>query len=147
MKIVYFAYGSNMDSEQMKKRVRSATLVGRARLANKRVVFNKRSMDGSGKANLIDSFGKEVWGVLYKFDSSEASRLDEAEGGYTRERHQVRIEKGDSIEAEIYVSTKLTDNPVAYESYKSRVIKGAQEHGLPEDYIAYLESLPSKPDP
>ena len=145
MRMLYFAYGSNMSSARLRSRVVSAELMGRALLKDRKISFNKRSRDGSGKANLVESPGAMTWGVLYDIDSQDLKTLDEVEGGY--ERVTVRVWKtyGNVVEAVTYVSTNLTDDPRAYECYKELVLSGAREHNLPRDYIAFLEELPSKP--
>ena len=79
-KIIYFAYGSNINTEQLRSYVPSAKPLGRARLLNKRMVCNKKSRDNSGKANLVDSHSDAVWGVLYEIDLVELDKLDRAEG-------------------------------------------------------------------
>ena len=145
--VLYFAYGSNMKSARIRERVPSARFVGRAWISGKRLVCNKKSRDGSGKANLVDSPGDVVWGVLYEIATSELERLDRAESGYNRLVLPVIREHGGTIEAVVYVSDKLTSDPVPYDGYKSMIVEGAREHELPQGYIAFLESLPSKPDP
>jgi len=143
----YFAYGSNMDAEWLRSRVPSATVIGPATLLDKRMLFNKRSIDGSAKANLVDSRGDHVWGVLFEVDSTELGTLDSAEGGYERTGLTVCTAGGNPVVAQIYTSTELTPNPVPYKWYKNLVLAGAREHELPQEYLDYLESLPSKPDP
>lgn len=144
---IIFAYGSNMNEEWLRSRAPSAEVIGRARLPNKRMVCNKKGKDGSGKANLVDSPKDVVWGVLYEIDSAELERLDKAEGGYQRTTLQILTEQGNTIEAEVYISTKLTNDATPYNWYKDLILKGAREHQLPEDYLEYLEQFPSKDDP
>ncbi len=146
MRILYFAYGSNMSSARLHSRVASAKIIGPAFLKDRRMLFNKHSKDSSGKANLIESPGDVTWGVLYEIDIQDLGTLDKVEGGYKRIPVQVWKSDGKTVEAVTYVSTELTDDHVAYEWYKDLLIAGAREHNLPQDYIAYLERLPSKPD-
>ncbi len=136
-----------MNTEWLRSRVPSAKTIGRARLLDKRMVCNKKSKDSSGKANLIDSPGNVVWGVLYEIDSAELGNLDKAERSYKRKALQVLNEQGDTISAEVYISTKITTDPTPYDWYKNLILQGAQEHQLPGDYVEYLQRLPSKPDP
>lgn len=145
-RVLYFAYGSNMLSERLCSRVLSAKAIGCARLEDWRLVFNKRSIDGSAKANLIESLGDTTWGVLYEIDAQDLERLDRVEGGYKRISVRARKSDGETVEAVTYVSAELTDEQIAYDWYKDTVITGAREHNLPQEYIAYLERLPSKPD-
>ena len=146
MKILYFAYGSNMATSHMVSRITSAKPLGRARLYDRQVVLNKRSKDGSGKANLADSPGSVSWGVLYKIDSQDMRILDRIEGGYLRTQVTVWMDNETPVLAETYTSTEVTDEPVAYESYKRTLVMGAREHCLPMDYVCYLERLPTKAD-
>lgn len=145
MRVLYLAYGSNMSSARLRSRVASAEMTGRALLKDRKISFNKRSRDGSAKANLVESPGAVTWGVLYDIDSQDLNTLDELEGGYERVTVQVCKPDGNIVEAVSYVSTNLTDDPRVYESYKELVLSGAREHNLPRDYIAFLEQLPSKP--
>lgn len=145
-KVIYFAYGSNMSTKWLKARVPSARPLGRARLPNKRLVYNKKSKDGSGKANLIDSPGDIVWGVLYEIDSAELAKLDRIESGYTRISLDVITDQDLSVKAYVYISPELTDDPRPYDWYKALIIKGAREHQLPVSYVRHLEQMPSKPD-
>lgn len=144
MRILYFAYGSNMSSEYLRSRIASAELIGPAFLRDRRMLFDKRSKDGSGKANLVESPGTVTWGVLYEIDVQDLDTLDKVEGGY--ERVTVRVWKldGNVVEAVTYISTNLTDDPRAYKWYKEFILSGARENNLPQDYIAYLKGLPVK---
>jgi gamma-glutamylcyclotransferase (GGCT)/AIG2-like uncharacterized protein YtfP len=144
-RVLYFAYGSNMSTSRFLARIACARSAGIAYLKNKKVLFNKVSTDGSGKANLVDSPGDVTWGVLYQIDFQDLSTLDKIEADYDRIQVQVLRSDGDSVKAVIYISTYLTSDPVAYDWYKELVLSGAREHNLLRDYIAYLERLPSRP--
>jgi len=147
-KVKVFAYGSNMCSQRMRKRIPSAKSLGRAKLPNKRLVCNKRSDDGSAKANL-ENTGELVWGVLYEMDSAELNTLDNCEKGYERINIDVQTDAGLSENAFVYVATEtanLTHDHRPYEWYKKYIISGALEHKLPTSYINFLEKIESKPD-
>jgi len=144
-KATYFAYGSNMSTEWLQARVPSAKPLGRARLSRKRLVCNKKSKDGSGKANLAERAEDAVWGVLYEIDLAELDKLDRVEGGYARISLDVITDQGSSVKAYVYVSSELTDDPRPYDWYKAILIEGASEHALPASYVDYLEQIPSKP--
>lgn len=133
-----------MKTERLRKRVHSARPVGRARLFNKKLVLNKRSMDGSGKANLEDSEGDEVWGVLYEINFSDIEKLDKVEKGYQRKTSWVKTDENKLVQAEIYVSTDYTLDARPFSWYKNLLISGAKEHNLPKDYINFLTTIPSK---
>jgi len=144
MRVLYFAYGSNMSGARLRSRVPSAKTVGRALLKDWMVVFNKLSKDGTGKANLAQRPGAKTWGVLYEIDVRELDMLDRAEGGYQRVTVQVCKPDEGVVEAVTYISETLTDDPTAAGWYKKLLLSGAREHNLPPSYIAYLEGLPVK---
>jgi len=108
-------------------------------------VCNKKSTDGSGKANLIDSTGDTVWAVLYEIDSAELDKLDKAERRYTRISLDVITDQDSLVKAWLYVSSELTEDARPYDWYKELMVKGAREHGLPASYVTYLEQIPTKP--
>lgn len=135
-----------MLSSRIIKRIPSAKIKERAALHNWCVNFNKKSIDGSGKANLSQKTGFITWGCLYEIDANEISRLDGIEKGYIRIKVNVIKDDGVTVEAETYISDNITDNPVAFDSYKQLLISGSTEHNLPAEYVLYLQQLPSKPD-
>lgn len=63
----YFAYGSNMLHQRLKKRVHSAVPLGKARLCKHHLAWHKISTDGSGKCDIVEDPEQNyyVWGVLY----------------------------------------------------------------------------------
>lgn len=134
-----------MKKDRLRARISDVRDLGRAVLQGKKMVFNKPSKDGSSKANLTDESDGEVWGALYELSTKSLERLDRIEGGYDRETVHV-LWKHKSVPAYTYISSeKVEAKPT--ESYKNSVVEGAREHDLPNDYIKYLQGLPSKPDP
>ena len=145
--MLYFAYGSNMSKQRMLRRIPSARVVGTGYLNRWAVVFNKRSSDGSGKANLVEAEGAEAWGVLYEIELADFHRLHQLEKGYQRQTITAFQPGGDLVEAETYVSDDLTNVPVAFDWYKAYLVTGAAEASLPDWYQDYIAGLPSRPDP
>lgn len=146
MSELYFAYGSNLSPVRMRERIAGARALGAARLAGRRLCFDKRGMDGSGKANLRDDPHASVWGALYRFDPDEWRRLDGFEPGYARVGVEVEW-RGETRAAQTYMSGELTEDPVPLAGYKRWIVEGARAHGLPEAWIRWLESLPERADP
>jgi hypothetical protein len=130
---------------RMLARVPGAVSRGRARLAGHRLVFNKRGRDGSAKANLAAEADAEVWGVVWEIDVTDLSVLDPHEGGYERARVRVEASDGTRVEVEVYVSERLTEDLVPYDWYLEHVLRGARAHDLPEDYVARIEAVISRP--
>jgi gamma-glutamylcyclotransferase len=93
---LYFAYGSNMLEQRLKERVGSALPFSNAWIRGYEVRFRKISIDGSGKADLVQTGDLEdiVHGVVYQFDPIDWDELDEAERGYDRAAIQVHTDSG-----------------------------------------------------
>ena len=78
-----FAHGSNMCSGRFRAYGVHPEGAGRsALLTGYRLVFNKKSTDGSGKGNVEVCEGTQVWGVLYSLPDADLHTLDEGEVGY-----------------------------------------------------------------
>ncbi|MFC1732228.1 gamma-glutamylcyclotransferase family protein [candidate division KSB1 bacterium] len=94
-RVVCFFYGSNMSSERLKAKNRapSAKSIEIGKIDNKKLVCNKKSIDGTGKANLIEEIGSTVWGVLFEVDETEIRILDKIEKGYERKTTEVIIDQ------------------------------------------------------
>ena len=142
MQALYIAYGSNLSSERMLQRVPSAQASGPLRLPGYQLTTDKAGRDGTGKANLRPApGGAAVWGVGWRLDASEWPLLDACERGYAR----IRVDpEGAPHSAQTYCSTQLSDDPVLAAEYKSFIVAGAREHGLPPDWIELLEALPAR---
>ncbi len=142
-RVHYFAFGSNMSSARFLARIPAAESVGRGVLSGWRFACNKRGTDGSAKANIVRAEGERVWGVIYRMPELALSRLDRIEGGYERIRVEVRL--GDApLPCVCYASTRHTDHRVPFDWYKEHIIAGAEEFGLPADYVATLRALPQR---
>ena len=83
MAIKYFAYGSNLDLPQMKRRCPSSKLISKGSLSGYRLTFNRFSSGwGGGVADVIQEQGSEVWGLVFEISDSDLERLDRYEGCY-----------------------------------------------------------------
>lgn len=135
----------------MRKRVPSANAISIGHIKYHALCWHKRSNDGSGKcdAEATVPITDVVWGVLFEIKRCEKSRLDEAEGlgrGYAEKEVDVVTDKG-TAKALMYYAIDKDRSLQPYHWYKSFVVAGAREHGLPEDYVVILESKQSTPDP
>ncbi len=149
MAISYFAFGSNMLIERLKKRVPSACVLGTASLRGYALRFNKLSKDGSGKANIVPSADPRavVYGVLYHLDDDDRPLLDKVEGlgkGYQIRYLRVRRDGAEAEEeAFAYVAAPgaIRDDLPPFQWYKKMVIKGATQNRLPESYVRQIEAV------
>jgi gamma-glutamylcyclotransferase len=148
--IRYFAYGSNMLSRRLRARVPSAKALGLATLSGYRLVWHKCSRDGSGKCDVVSTSDPAdiVSGVVFEILAAEKPALDRAEGvsaGYAEK--EVVVTMGSTLLTTLtYVATRTDATLCPYDWYKALVIAGAQEHGLPPEYIAALEIVQAKSD-
>src|SRR5260370_28717436 len=79
--MLYFAYGSNMDWDQMKTRCPSACFVGVAVLRDHRLAFTRRSKKRAcGVADAVPEEGAAVWGAVFEIADVDIGRLDDTEG-------------------------------------------------------------------
>jgi len=150
----YFAYGSNMCTGRLRRRVPSAQPVCIARLLHHSFRFHKRSTDGSGKGNALRTGNAHdvTWGVIFEIDSREKPALDGAEGlnrGYTEKTATVLDVEEREHAVFLYMAEPAAVNDILqpYSWYKRFVVDGARQHGLPADYIAGIEAMPATEDP
>ena len=151
--MLYFAYGSNMLTERLRARVPSAKPVATARLPGWTLRFHKRSQDGSGKCNVVETSDESatVHGVLFEFTTDDLSALDAAEhrgNGYERRRVHPQT-SNQAVEAFAYVAQPayVDDALRPYDWYRTIVMAGAYQHTLPSQYRNGLEATHNYPDP
>ena len=79
--MLYFAYGSNLDLDQMRERLPDVRVVGLALLRDHRLTFPLYSQRWSGgAAGVAHEHGATVWGVLYELSEADIAALDVYEG-------------------------------------------------------------------
>jgi hypothetical protein len=133
-------------AERLRERVGSVTVLGPARAHDRRLECNKHGHDGSGKANLVEAPGETVWGVVYGLRLRQLDALDRFEGGYSRLRLEVQAAR-ERHAVWTYASGRLTPDPRPFDWYKELMLRGAQQHGLPDEWLARLRALPVRRDP
>ena len=149
----YFAYGSNMSALRLQheERVPSATPCdGYYVLDGHAFWFNKRSVDKSGKGNIVQVDNGQVLGRLFSLDANEIKQLDKVEGpAYNRITVEVVSADGkETVSAVTYRADKFTvcENLKPYDWYKHHVLVGARESGLPMEYIAAIDAVEANID-
>ncbi len=108
----YFAYGSNMDAEQMRTRGADFTERSRANLQGFVLTFNKIAggtdpKQGEGKGNVAPHADGVVEGALYAILDAGLKSLDRREGypsHYSRTVLKVRRDDGTEVEAWVYIA-------------------------------------------
>lgn len=138
---LYFAYGSNMDENQMAVRCPNSKLLGRAKLSGYRYIIYSR-----GFASVRPEEGAIVEGLLWAIPQEDEKTLDRYEGiqynCYTKENMKVMFNEKDT-ECLVYIGTDDIDGTPGY-SYQRLIVDAAKKHALPKDYIEMLESILKK---
>jgi hypothetical protein len=147
----YLAYGSNLHPLRLGARIDAPRVIGVVELPGYCLAFHKRGMDGSGKCLFYDEVDRtqRVYGVLYAIEGRLAADLDALEGpGYRRQHLSVAV-AGRTYAPYLYAAAPEHRDPglVPYHWYKGLVLAGARYHGLPADYLAAIDAIPSLPDP
>jgi gamma-glutamylcyclotransferase (GGCT)/AIG2-like uncharacterized protein YtfP len=138
----YFAYGSNMNHEQMSKRCPSSKYIKRGYLQGYKFVYDGySSMRGGAVANVVKSNSGIVWGGIFEISEDNLSALDRYEGypnNYDRKEVNITDDNNAISKAIVYYRiNKEIGKPPG--EYRQVVIEGANDCNLPEDYIkSYL---------
>jgi hypothetical protein len=152
--MLYFAYGSNMCTGRLRRRVPSAKAVRIAMLSNHSLRFHKRSNDGSGKCDacFTGEPADVVWGVIFQIDPADKPHLDSHEGlgyGYVEKLITVADQDGNPHRVFMYTAEGSHIDPTLrpYSWYKRFVVEGARQHNLPAEHIAAIEANKVIEDP
>jgi gamma-glutamylcyclotransferase (GGCT)/AIG2-like uncharacterized protein YtfP len=152
--VAYFAYGSNMLLQRLQPRCKSARVSGVASVPGYRLAFSKRSKDGSGKATLVPDPAARVYGVVFEIAAEDATELDRIEGrgkGYERIEDLAALThpEGQPITVTAYIAHDgfLDASLQPYDWYRDLVVRGAEQHRLPDDYLATLRATRVLADP
>ena len=110
---LYFAYGSNINLDQMAYRCPDAEAVGPVTLEGYELTFRGRA-DGSGVANIEPKEGSAVPGLLWRITPKCEIALDRYEGAprlYVQQDVTVRDGEGKEYRVMAYVMTDLYREP------------------------------------
>lgn len=155
-RFLYFAYGSNMLTRRLRdaKRAPSAIAEGTGYVPGYRLTFDKVStgkQQSSGKCDM-EATGDgtdRVYGILFSISKADEKSLDREEGldrGYRKDTIAVITDMG-TKRAVVYIATQKDPGSRPYHWYKEFVVRGAEEHGLPDDYIERIRAVQSQADP
>ena len=145
--LYYYAYGSNMDKEQMEERkIEFVPERLKGLLKNWQLVFNKkRQRDGAGVGNLIPKDDSLVEGIIYKINRESMKELDKAEGAPTHHyfRWYLDVETDDSkfLMCVVYIANpeRVVDGLKPTKEYLSHYLAGWKF--LSDGYLLNLEKI------
>ena len=139
----YFAYGSNMDPDQMARRCPGGRSLGKALLRGYRLVFTWDSARWQGGVgHVIEDPDDAVWGVLWDLDDEHVASLDVYEGiadGIYRQGTVTVEHDGAMVEALIYFSNDDRELRPS-RRYVRALMRGAVAHGFPDDYVERIRA-------
>lgn len=139
-----FAYGSNMCTGKLRQVARSAVPEFIGKMENHQLVFNKLSIDGSGKGNVAFKKDSHVWGVVFRISDEDRAPLNTSESGYKScESVEVVDSLGNKHRVQCYIAKEenIRPNLRPFDWYLTFVVRGAKQHDLPPQYIEYLDSF------
>lgn len=145
MRILYFAYGSNMSPSQMARRCPGAQPVDRAVLADWRLIITHR-----GSANIVPERGAETHGVVWRFENRHIGLMDRWEGVsrrvYRRAWVSLVLPDAGSLTALTYVGPARWPGRSRPGYVETAMLPGAAAAGIPEAYQDEIRSwLPARP--
>lgn len=140
----YFAYGSNLNWQQVQRRCPSARFVCVGRLPDYKFGITRHSrLRDCGTANVVPTSGTEVWGAVYDVTDADLEIMDSFEDGYRREFLSLTPANNgtNSIIALVYVAEIDANVPLPNAEYKRVMVEGAKHWQLPAPYLAMLEGI------
>lgn len=139
METLYFAYGSNINLNQMAVRCPDAKVVEPAVLENYELLFRGNG-SSFGVATIAPKEGSQVQRLLWKITPYCEMSLDIYEGYprlYEKQAITLCTKSGKQVWAMAYVMThewkRIPTTPVP--SYYTGILEGFQQNGLPEQAL------------
>ena len=131
---LYFAYGSNINLDQMERRCPNAQVVGPVVLENYKLLFRSNTRN-AGVATIRPNKGRKVHGLLWKITPECEKSLDIYEGYprlYEKEDMTVRDSSGQEFTVMAYVMTDMCKEPaIPSDHYYRGIETGYRQNGLP----------------
>uniref|UniRef100_A0A914H8M4 gamma-glutamylcyclotransferase n=1 Tax=Globodera rostochiensis TaxID=31243 RepID=A0A914H8M4_GLORO len=147
-KFYYFAYGSNLLEERIQVQIKEAEFVAIGVLDNYELAFfDHYDRWHSAVATIEEKIGSSVWGCIWSVPNSFAQELDNQEYFFVQPRLSTIGHFNSQLtgSAPIECHTYQYSNPdrkqdLPSPQYKYVIVTGAEEHGLPAEYIEWLRN-------
>ncbi len=147
-RIWYFAFGANMHDGAFRERRQMRPLAWRpGRLPSYRLRFNLegRPKGRAAPANIARDPDAEVWGVLYEITRRDLVWLDSTEGVPGQRYRHLWIEaedaNGQPVPCVTYVAEGRETDGRPSLRYLTLLREGARAHGLPEQWLRFLDTV------
>jgi len=137
--MLYFAYGSNLNQKQMRRRCPGCKFVTTGQLDGFHLYYGGQTdeWDNKAYANLIKSHNSAVWGAIYELSEADIKKLDGFENApkdYIRKRLTIHT-KNDVIKAYVYIGHRVKIGQPS-SKYRRTIMQGARAKHLPKTYVA-----------
>ncbi len=153
--MLYFAYGSNMNWNQIRSRCPSAQFTFVARAEGYVLAFTRFSQNRKcGVADIVASSGNDAWGVVFDIPNDEIDQLDKSEGyrperarelnAYERSQLEVTCQEDANSPIAVWTYFVVSKSNLPLKpavEYKALIIDGARHWGFPAAYIERLERI------
>ena len=130
---LYFAYGSNLNPEQMRRRCPDSQFIDVATLHGFHLAFAGHSKRwGGGVATVLRAPERLVEGIVWSISDRDLELLDRCEGyptSYGRSPFEVQLASGESKSALVYVKQDSTSAPPSAE-YIEVILKAYEYRGF-----------------
>ena len=130
--MLYFAFGSNLNQKQMKRRCRDSKYVGCYSLKNYKLVFRNYFL-GGGVADVEKNNHSSVLGAIYKISKKDERELDIYEDfpkTYIKKYFRLLGKK-----VMFYYMPKKTKHVLPSKRYLNLIIQGYKDCGYRNNYI------------
>jgi gamma-glutamylcyclotransferase len=145
---LYFAYGSNLDIQQVRERCQGCDVrkISIGYLPEHRLAFTQFYEPwGGGVADITQSPDSCVWGILYELTIGALKLLDAYEGyptDYDRTQYNILTPEGASYTAWVYtVKRKDGDFIPPSKRYLDILKRTSEASGFPVEYLSYLNQI------
>ncbi len=145
----YFAYGSNLNLCQMRRRCPDSQRIDKVILRGYRLVFPRRDIHWRGEvAGIAPDVGLHVEGTLYRTSDNDLAALDRyegvCEGEYICANVVVEMSDHSNRTALTYLAVAEVESEsffAPWDRYLDAIIQGARDHDLSYQWIRYLQAF------
>ena len=136
---LYFAYGSNLNPEQMQRRCPDSQFIDIATLRGFHLAFAGHSRRwGGGVATVLEAPKDQVEGIVWSISDRDLESLDRCEGypySYDRLSFEVQLASGEPHSALIYVKQNPNSAPPSAE-YLAVIQRAYEDRGFDVSELA-----------
>jgi hypothetical protein len=150
---LYFAYGGNMNREQIESRCTKPEVLAVAKIPDLKLdFFDHGKVWDSGLESAVAAPGHDLWGVVYKLSAYAQDSLDDHQdirldgtGAYFHYPAIATDDMGKTYKVLFYKKDNRSEHSKPSREFLDFLVKGAEERGLPAAYIDELRRIDSKP--